>query len=534
MATRLVLRLFFRLCAAIALFVALGASRAQAQTAVRGFAVDRFEPSERGSDWYANESLDFRGNFRPAFGTVFEWAYRPLVLYDPSNIQGNPRADVITDQIFVHLGGSIVLHDRFRVAANLPVALYQGGEDITGITQTTSTPEKQALGDARLSGDVRILGEYGSAISGAVGAQVHFPTGQRSLFASDGTVRVTPRVLVAGDFEGFVYAAKLGVSVRPLDATFEQRPLGSELIYSAAFGVKVNDRFVFGPEVYGSTVVAGGDRPFRTRNTPLEMLISAHLTLAQHWKTGSAIGPGFTRADGTPTMRVVFSLEYAPDVCVDPDGDGICAAQDACPSVDGVPENHGCPADRDHDGFNDPDDACPDVAGTRTADPKTAGCPDHDEDGVADREDACVDVAGVPTADPKTNGCPRAEAPFEKIVIPQQVIFAAGASALDPSATPALEAIAKLLSENPRLRVRIEGHADDREAKPADVKKLSTDRAEAVQKWLEARGVAAERLRSEGYGADRLIDTTGNEEGRRKNRRVELHPIEETTEPGKK
>ena len=56
---------------------------AQAQ----GFAVDRFEPAERGSDWFANESLDFRGNMRPALGLVFDWAYKPLVLRAPDIVQ---------------------------------------------------------------------------------------------------------------------------------------------------------------------------------------------------------------------------------------------------------------------------------------------------------------------------------------------------------------------------------------------------------------------------------------------------------------
>ena len=151
-------------------------------------------------------------------------------------------------------------------------------------------------------------------------------------------------------------------------------------MFAVAAGVRVNDRFVFGPELYGSTVVAGGDRALRTRNTPLELLFGAHITLGRHWKTGTAIGPGLTRGDGSPSMRVVFSIELVPDVCVDPDGDGVCSDVDVCPSVDGVPQNHGCPADRDHDG-------------------------------VADSEDACVEVAGVPSDDRAANGCPSAEAP---------------------------------------------------------------------------------------------------------------------------
>ena len=47
-----------------------------------GFALDRYEPSERGSDWFANESLDLRGNGRLALGAVGDYAYKPLVFYD--------------------------------------------------------------------------------------------------------------------------------------------------------------------------------------------------------------------------------------------------------------------------------------------------------------------------------------------------------------------------------------------------------------------------------------------------------------------
>jgi hypothetical protein len=387
----------------------IGEKAASAQAQVPGYAIDRYDPSERGSDWFVNDSLDLRGSPLAAGGLAFGWAYRPLVLYDPAKIQGNPRATAISDQVVMHAGGAIFVQDRFRVGADLPVVLYQDGEDLASIATTVRTPNKPALGDLRVSGDFRVIGKYGAPISAALGAQVYLPTGTRSLFTSDGTVRFTPRLLVAGDYAGFVYAAKLGFAYRPLDATFDGRALGSEASLALAFGVKVNDRFVFGPELAGSTVVTGGERAFRTRNTPLEVLLGGHVMLAEHWKAGTAIGPGLTRGDGSPSMRVLFTIEVVPDICHDPDGDGICSDEDACPSVDGLPQNHGCPADRDYDGFNDPDDACPDEAGGRTLNPKTAGCPDRDYDGVADKEDACPEVAGVVTDDAKTNGCPKAE-----------------------------------------------------------------------------------------------------------------------------
>ena len=526
-----------RLSAMLALLVCLFAAL-PASGQSRGFAVNRFEPSERGSDWFVNESLDFRGTGRPSVGLVLDWANRPLVLYDPANLQGNPRADVLTDQIFMHAGGAVVFHDRYRIGADVPVALFQDGESIAGVVVGARAADKPAFGDVRLSGDVRVIGEYGAKFSAALGAQLHLPTGNRSLYTGDGTVRFAPHVLVAGNLEGFPYAVKLGFMARPFDGVFEGRPLGSEAFFCAAVGVKVNDRFVFGPEVYGSTVVIGADAPFRTRNTPLEMLVGGHITLADHWQVGSAIGPGFTRGDGTPSMRVAVSLEYAPDVCVDRDGDGICAAQDACPEVDGVPTNdrktNGCPADRDHDGFPDGADACPDEAGARTANPKFTGCPDRDKDGVADREDACLDVAGVPTDDPKTNGCPTAEAPAERLVFADAVTFPEGASTVDPHGVALLEAAARTMAARPDVTVRVEGHADDHEGSAAELKRISLARAEAVMTWLAQHGIDAARLRTEAYNADRLIDTSATPAGRQKNRRVELHAVEEPPAPAPK
>src|SRR3954471_21167925 len=93
-----------------------------------GFALNRFEPSERGSEWFALESLDLRGETRLAFGVVGDWAHKPLVLYAPD---GSQRASLIRDQLFFHVGGGIILADRIRLALNLPIAASQGGSNGT-------------------------------------------------------------------------------------------------------------------------------------------------------------------------------------------------------------------------------------------------------------------------------------------------------------------------------------------------------------------------------------------------------------------
>src|SRR5581483_6484594 len=82
-------------------------SVATAQT--KGFALDRFDPSERGSDWFVLDSLDFRGDKRPAAGLDLEYAYLPLAVY---NSDGSLRSKIVQDSLVVHPGASIVMWDR--------------------------------------------------------------------------------------------------------------------------------------------------------------------------------------------------------------------------------------------------------------------------------------------------------------------------------------------------------------------------------------------------------------------------------------
>ena len=99
-------------------------------TDVSGFALDRFEPSERGSEWFALDSLDLRGHGRPAIGVVADYAYKPLVFYDG---EGNEVGALVEHQLFLHAGASVVLWERLRLAFNLPLAPFvEGGDVIAG------------------------------------------------------------------------------------------------------------------------------------------------------------------------------------------------------------------------------------------------------------------------------------------------------------------------------------------------------------------------------------------------------------------
>jgi OmpA-OmpF porin, OOP family len=71
------------------------------------------------------------------------------------------------------------------------------------------------------------------------------------------------------------------------------------------------------------------------------------------------------------------------------------------------------------------------------------------------------------------------------------------------------------------LKLRVEGHTDN-QGNAAANQALSERRAQAVVAWLTAHGIAASRLTAKGMGQTKPVADNGGEEGRAKNRRVEL------------
>ncbi|MBI2395331.1 MAG: OmpA family protein [Deltaproteobacteria bacterium] len=550
---------------ALACTTATNVANAQQQ----GFSLDRFDPSERGSEWFAQDTLDLRGHVRPAIGVVGDWGYKPLVAYAPD---GEERTSIVKHQLFAHVGASLVMWERLRLGLNVPIAAFQQGNAATVGGVAYSPADKSALGDVRLGADVRLLGTYGSAFTLAFGTQLFLPTGSREQWTGDEKVRVVPRLQAAGDVGIFAYAARVGAAYRALSEDLAGSKIGSELTFGASAGLRVADRkLLLGPEVFGTTVLSAA---FEKKTTPFEVILGAHYTIGD-FRVGAGVGPGLTRGFGAPMVRGLLSFEWAPafvepvkepvqkapvdrdgdgifdekDACPDrkgvasddpklngcPDGDndGIFDAHDACPAVAGVksddPKKNGCPPDKDGDGIVDAEDACPEVAGVKSDDPKKNGCPsDRDGDGIVDAEDACPDAPGPKNEDLKKNGCPAAAIVEGQIKILQQVKFKTGSAEILKESDEILGAVAKILADHPEIKkLKVEGHTDN-VGGTANNLKLSKARAASVMKWLTTKGkIDKKRLASEGFGESKPIDGNDTEAGRQNNRRVEFKILEQ-------
>ena len=108
-----------------------------------------------------------------------------------------------------------------------------------------------------------------------------------------------------------------------------------------------------------------------------------------------------------------------------------------------------------------------------------------------------------------------------RLQIPVADGFASGKTEIRPSLANALDALAPILAPEEGAAVKVVGHTDSQGSEMINLQ-LSIARAEAVVEHLRQRGIALERLSADGRGEADPLTSNATEEGRARNRRVEL------------
>ena len=101
------------------------------------------------------------------------------------------------------------------------------------------------------------------------------------------------------------------------------------------------------------------------------------------------------------------------------------------------------------------------------------------------------------------------------------VLFASGQAQLVEGGRSSLEEVVDLLQTEPNKKIRVEGHTDSLGEADANLL-LSEQRAQAVLDALVSLGVASERISALGMGEDFPIASNEDEDGRARNRRVDV------------
>lgn len=164
-----------------------------------------------------------------------------------------------------------------------------------------------------------------------------------------------------------------------------------------------------------------------------------------------------------------------------------------------------------------PASAAPTQAQAPTPAPVAAAPLDSDGDGVPDSRDACPDTPRTHRVD--SRGCSIALEEVARIDLTVQFDF--DRSVIKPEYMAEIRALADFMKANTDVAAVLEGHTDSVGTEEYN-QALSQRRVNAVRQVLiEQFGIAASRLRAEGFGESRPVASNDTPAGRTQNRRVQ-------------
>lgn len=112
-----------------------------------------------------------------------------------------------------------------------------------------------------------------------------------------------------------------------------------------------------------------------------------------------------------------------------------------------------------------------------------------------------------------------------KVMRLDALIFQVGNAVIATESYPELDQVAKMLHDNPRMVIQLEGHTDAK----GDPKKnlaLSEERVEAVRNYLMTKGVTKSKVKTKAFGGTAPLSRENTEAAHKLNRRVEVRILQ--------
>lgn len=543
--------------------------------------LQRFRPATGPADFLNVYGTPVQDHLDWDIGFYFDVADHPLDVAGGGNSLSSAAQETVDTQATVSLMGSVGLLDKFEVGVLLPITVFQTSDELGPIiindgelASSTDLP-LVAVNDLRLSGKYRILDIMEQKVGLAWIFGLYLPLASNDALTSDDAVAAETMIALDKfviDGFGLRVGGNVGYRFRAGGTrTFRDSVLKDEVLWGVGASLPLMfDRLDLLAEVDGAISIASRNRSgLREGEVNAELRVAARYKWSDSLTLTAGLGKGLSDGVGTPDVRAIVGLggywvtggEWGYDF----DGDGIYGKRDECPrqseDFDGHEDFDGCPdPDNDGDGIFDDDDTCdntpegvevgedgcpdndldgdgiPNKYDKCPEDPEDRdrfedgdGCPDpdNDKDGLPDAQDSCPNEPETKNDFLDEDGCP--DSPNEKVVvsknkiiITEPVYFATNKDKILQQSFEILNEVARVLDENPQLRlVRVEGHTDSK-GRDAYNQELSQRRAASVRKYLIGKGIARDRLEAIGYGETQPIADNETPEGRAKNRRVEF------------
>ncbi len=496
-------------------------------------------------------------------------------------------AAAVKQSSLVLLGGAYALKGKFEVGARM--ALYQQQGDAAGdrLQMYPGDPASgTALGDFTLHGKVLLLrkGLEGHGLF-TFGAALHLtmPTGSDHQFtgvdlpSARGLLLMTLR---PGAFDNRLTLVVNAGGVGRAKAQYANLEQKSGATFALGLSYRAFEQIYLDAETFGDFIPSGqrsSEMASMTVLRPIEWLVGGRWYPDRRVAIGLGGGRGLTSSAGSPALRAVLTLTFAPgaaapprlkvpEVDLDSDEDGIRDRVDACKfkaeDKDGFEDTDGCPdADNDKDNIADGDDKCPNQAedlddfqdkdgcpdddndgdGTKDITDKCKGypedkdnfedadgCPDpdNDKDGLEDSKDGCPNDPETINGNKDNDGCPDNGDSLvmmspDRLELLDTITFFDKSPKLKPASLNVLGQVAATLRAHPEIvRIRVTVHTFD-SGNDAKDQELTDKRAATVRDWIVQWGIPAARVEARGFGNKKPIG-----KDKKVNERVELIILE--------
>jgi len=430
--------------ALLATTLAVTGSSASAQERA-DYVVEQFEPlPNQGTNILNIGKSEVIRHLMPSFGLVFHFQDDPYqVVFESNEEQIHQR--LIDYAIKGEVWAAIGLFDYVDIGLVMPVILSQAAgdpEDTSPGAPQFAEISSFTTADLRIVPKLKILDSKDfSGFGLAFLLPISLPTGDSDAYASEGNVRIEPRLAFDYSTEGgFAIAANVAFQPRGT-----RKVLNFENTDAFKWGLGLEIPLVEDLSLIGSlfgTVAVGADEG-ASRTAPIEALGGVQWWFAKDWIGNIGAGSGLTNGVGAPDFRAFLTIGYTPrsGKDLDADDDGILDDVDKCPlepeDLDGFEDDDGCPdIDNDKDGVLDVADGSADSTGygkcRNNPEDKDGfqdedGCPDpdNDQDGILDTADGAIDGSGFGACrnDPEDkdlfqddDGCPDPDNDGDKVL----------------------------------------------------------------------------------------------------------------------
>ncbi|WP_084735439.1 OmpA family protein [Cystobacter ferrugineus] len=518
----------------------------------RSFLVQRFQAQPGRDDLLGVQSARVPDHLTVSGRLFVDYANQPLRLV--SSEDSRYQRLIVGRQAFLTLAGSVALFDRFELGAAIPVLLSQNtGGPNTVNPRFGSTGVTTAISDLRLNLKTALVRSQNLGLS--LSLPFSFPTAPRDSYAGTGSVTFNPTL--AGEWRGergSALMANVGLYLARAQQ-FYNLNLGTAITYGV--GGKVD--LVPQHKLALLATLAGevGLRRPSVPTNPLELLLALRWGFLKNLEATVGGGPGLTNGYGTPRYRLLAALSYAPSdtpprpkpapVVVAPpppppppppaiiardDSGQVLAGQSIDLTVLGNDEGQpgeSLRVDEVGSAKEGRVEAATDGTLRYTARESFSGQDTFTyrvsgNDGRTATATVVVTVTAPPPPPPPAP--PKVVVEKGKLRTLDKVYFAINKDNAITESLPILDQVYEVLHTNPDIKkLRVEAHTDNA-GKASYNKDLSARRAKWVLEYLIQKGIAPERLASEGFGMTKPIDTNGTPEGRANNRRVEFVIVE--------